>query len=63
VVLRVSAERSVPCFDLASQLPPDKPLWADGQHNSRAGAALKASLVADFLEHTGLVPPPSGAPR
>lgn len=55
VVLSLSQERGWPCYDLASQMPQDIALWADGRHVNAKGALTKASLFANFLSTSSLI--------
>ena len=55
--IRTVAERvKSPLLDLASAMPQDGQYYADDMHSNEKGAALKAKLVADFLEANHLLP-------
>lgn len=56
VVQRLAESTGTPCLDLARIMPDDRRYYVDGRHLTAEGAALKASLYADFLEESGLVP-------
>ena len=43
-------------FDYANVMPKDGRYYADDMHSNTEGAALKAKLVADFLDANGLIP-------
>jgi len=45
----LAARMDVPYFDFAAQMPLDLELWADGVHNTAAGARRKAELFAAFI--------------
>ena len=50
----VAARRGAPLYDFKAQMPEDENLWADGRHNSEAGARKKAELfAAAILERFG----------
>jgi hypothetical protein len=41
---------AVPFYDFAAEMPTNPALWADGPHNSEAGAEKKAELFAAFID-------------
>ena len=48
--MRALAERmDVPYYDFAAEMPLDPEYWADGVHNTAAGARRKAELFATFI--------------
>ena len=54
VTRAVAARRGAPLYDFKAQMPEDEALWADGRHNSEAGARKKAELfAAAILERFG----------
>jgi len=55
VVREVAISHHIPLFDLADVMPQDTRYWADGRHSNEAGAALKASLFAEYLDSQGLL--------
>ena len=55
VVREVAISHHVPLFDFAEVMPQDTRYWADGRHSNEAGAALKASLFAEYLHSEGLL--------
>jgi lysophospholipase L1-like esterase len=56
LVLDICREHEVPCYDLSREMPRDPGLWTDGRHVNARGAAVKARLVARFLESSKLLP-------
>jgi lysophospholipase L1-like esterase len=56
VVLALAKERGWECFDFAAKMSQVKALWADGRHVNAQGALEKASLFADYLAESGLLP-------
>jgi lysophospholipase L1-like esterase len=55
-VLRAVATRTgAAFFDFAAVFPSDRRYFTDGRHNNEEGAALKATLFADFLIDSGLL--------
>ncbi len=62
-IRRVGVEQAAPVFDFASQIPEKSDLWADYIHNNEQGAALKAQLLAEFIEKSGLIPATSRTRR
>jgi hypothetical protein len=46
---RVAERNGVPFFDFAAEMPTEVEFWADGRHNTEAGAARKAELFAAFV--------------
>ena len=42
-------------YDMAERLPDDRELWFNGVHQSAAGAAEMARLLADFLAKSGAI--------
>ncbi len=66
VTRAVAARRGAPLYDFKAQMPIDESFWADGRHNSEAGARKKAELfAAAILERFGpaLVPHPASGGR
>jgi lysophospholipase L1-like esterase len=55
VVREVAISHHIPLFDFAEVMPQDTRYWADGRHSNEAGAALKASLFAEYLHSEGLL--------
>jgi lysophospholipase L1-like esterase len=55
VVTEVATNHHVPLFDFAEVMPPDATYWADGRHSNEAGALLKATLFAEFIDSQGLI--------
>jgi len=55
-VLSLGQELEVPVFDFASVFPTTPQLYIGAVHNTEEGARLKASMFADFLERSGLLP-------
>jgi lysophospholipase L1-like esterase len=55
VVVEVANSHGVPVFHFAAVMSPDAEYWADGRHSSEAGAALKATLFAEFIHSQGLI--------
>jgi hypothetical protein len=55
VVREVAISHHIPLFDFAEVMPQDTRYWADGRHSNGAGAALKASLFAEYLHSEGLL--------
>jgi lysophospholipase L1-like esterase len=56
VLKRLCREESVPCYDLAAQMPIDRKLFVDGRHVNEEGSRVKAELIAAFLAKSGLLP-------
>jgi uncharacterized protein YkuJ len=55
VVREVAISHHTRLFDFAEVMPQDTRYWADGRHSNEAGAALKASLFAEYLHSEGLL--------
>jgi lysophospholipase L1-like esterase len=55
VMKEVANQNQIPVFDFASMMPQDPSYWADGRHSNEAGAMLKASLFAEFIDNEGLI--------
>jgi lysophospholipase L1-like esterase len=55
VAREVAISHHIPLFDFAGVMPQDPKYWADGRHSNAAGAALKASLFAEYLQSEGLL--------
>jgi lysophospholipase L1-like esterase len=55
VVAEVATSHDVPLFDFASVMPQDPEYWADGRHSNEAGALLKATLFAEFIDGEVLI--------
>jgi lysophospholipase L1-like esterase len=55
VVREVATNQHIPLFDFAAVMPQDAKYWADGRHSNEAGALLKASLFAEFIDTQGLI--------
>jgi lysophospholipase L1-like esterase len=55
VVREVALSHHLHLFDFAEVMPQDTKYWADGRHSNEAGAALKASLFAEYLHSEGLL--------
>ena len=55
VVRELAVSHAIPLFDFAEVMPQDPKYWADGRHSNEAGAALKASLFAEYLHSEGLL--------
>lgn len=55
VVTEVANSHDVALFDFASVMDQDSRYWADGRHSNEAGALLKATLFAEFIDSQGLI--------
>jgi hypothetical protein len=51
----LASRREVALLDLAVLFPSKEALYTDGRHQNEEGAALKASIIADFLVRERLV--------
>ena len=45
----LAARMDAPFHDFAAEMPLDLEFWADGVHNTAAGARKKAELFASFI--------------
>lgn len=54
-VLRVCRQRSIPCVDLAAELPRDGSVFYDDVHFNESGARQVADILARYLLKSGLV--------
>ena len=57
-ILRVIAGADVYLYDFAEEMPTDKKYYIDGIHFSGEGNQLRASMFADFIIKTSLIPSP-----
>jgi lysophospholipase L1-like esterase len=55
VVKEVANTHHIALFDFAAVMPQDAKYWADGRHSNEAGALLKATLFAEFIDAQGLI--------
>jgi hypothetical protein len=56
VIREVAESHGIPLVDMAKMMPKDRKYWTDGRHVNEDGALVKAALLADFIETSGLIP-------
>jgi hypothetical protein len=56
IIKDVAESHDILLFDSARMMPKEKRYWSDGRHLNEEGSFVKASLLADFIERSGLIP-------
>ncbi|MFQ5409725.1 MAG: SGNH/GDSL hydrolase family protein, partial [Anaerolineales bacterium] len=56
IIERLGTELDVRIFDFASAMPLDQEYWIGSIHFSATGEQVHASLIADYLVRSGLLP-------